>query len=363
MSAMRPDMSAGPMPRGVVGAADIDLGARLIGPTAADPWEEVTFTVRYSNNGDDFPSQAISHLYLPPGAFLDESDYFYSLMLYTFSDSRSNGVVDGAITLRSTCDQMMMAVYNLGTRTLDVPGGAAGQYRTTIQMPMAAPKVTKLVISEPASVAGEYHFRQGECRDCVDPAGVSCMGMPPGLIDPPLSAELVLAEPADGCVNLTNWNDVAGKIAVIDRGNCEFGYKALSAEVAGAVATLIINDRASDDPDDSLPVGPWGGIIGLDVNNLGLVASGPVLYISKEDGDPIKAAIAQGRTVASIGRVVSNQLVFSADVEHYTIGPDWDTNETNDHSALTTVLNVDVDLIFGDDFEFGTTFIWSDTEP
>ncbi len=40
-------------------------------------------------------------------------------------------------------------------------------------------------------------------------------------------------------------NDLAGKIALIDRGVCEFGIKCLNAETAGAIAVIVCNNATT----------------------------------------------------------------------------------------------------------------------
>lgn len=45
----------------------------------------------------------------------------------------------------------------------------------------------------------------------------------------------------DACSDLINGGDITGKIAMIDRGGCEFGAKALRAQKAGAIAVIICN--------------------------------------------------------------------------------------------------------------------------
>ena len=60
----------------------------------------------------------------------------------------------------------------------------------------------------------------------------------------PVSGEVVIVDdgtgqPTLGCETLTN--DLTGKIALIDRGVCEFGLKSLNAEQAGAVAVIVCN--------------------------------------------------------------------------------------------------------------------------
>ncbi|HJU40841.1 MAG TPA: PA domain-containing protein, partial [Tahibacter sp.] len=48
----------------------------------------------------------------------------------------------------------------------------------------------------------------------------------------------------DACDTLANAAALAGKIALVDRGNCRFADKTLRAQAAGAVATIIVNNTA-----------------------------------------------------------------------------------------------------------------------
>ena len=64
-----------------------------------------------------------------------------------------------------------------------------------------------------------------------------------------LTEQLVLVDdgtsaPTLGCSPLINGNELAGKIALIDRGNCEFGTKCLNAQNAGAIAAIVCNNVA-----------------------------------------------------------------------------------------------------------------------
>ncbi len=63
----------------------------------------------------------------------------------------------------------------------------------------------------------------------------------------------------DACEPITNGTEVAGRIAIIDRGGCEFGLKALNAQNAGAVAVIICT---FDDVVGNL----GGGVSGPSVN-------------------------------------------------------------------------------------------------
>ena len=68
----------------------------------------------------------------------------------------------------------------------------------------------------------------------------------PGVTTTPISGDVVFVNdgsntPTFGCNTLLNSNDLKGKIALIDRGNCTFQEKALFAENAGAIGCIICN--------------------------------------------------------------------------------------------------------------------------
>ena len=93
-------------------------------------------------------------------------------------------------------------------------------------------------------------------------------------------------DPNDGCEPATNSGDLAGKIAVIRRGTCEFGFKALVAQNAGAIAVVVINNVAG------APIVMAGGDFGAQVTI-------PVLMVSDVTGAAIVAELAAGNTVNS----------------------------------------------------------------
>ncbi|WP_310991542.1 T9SS-dependent M36 family metallopeptidase [Aequorivita marina] len=124
-----------------------------------------------------------------------------------------------------------------------------------------------------------------------------------------LTADLVLVEddnsgsstdPNDGCDNITNGGDLTGKIAVIRRGSCEFGFKVLAAENEGAVAVIVVNNEAGAPPL-------------MAAGDLGCETSIPAFAISDVDGDAIIAELQGANTV--------NGSINGADVP---IGTDGD---------------------------------------
>jgi hypothetical protein len=133
-------------------------------------------------------------------------------------------------------------------------------------------------IDSPASIAGEKPF------------GTADFGPPLG--SPPISAEVVEAVDAtpptnDACQPITNAAQLAGKIALIDRGTCTFLAKAQAAQAAGAVAVIIVNNAA----------GPPPGMSGSDPS-----MTIPTVSVTQDDGFLIHDEISLGSTVmATIG--------------------------------------------------------------
>ena len=117
-------------------------------------------------------------------------------------------------------------------------------------------------VNSPAEIAGDYEAARG------------CWG---GSLASPPTADLEDANPADGCTPLVDFTP--GNIALIDRGTCEFGTKALNAEDAGASAAVIVNDQ-------QLP----NGIISMGAGDDGGMVTIPAVMIGNADGTTIRGA-------------------------------------------------------------------------
>lgn len=84
---------------------------------------------------------------------------------------------------------------------------------------------------------------------------------------------------------------LTGNIAVVYRGSCQFGSKALAAQNAGAIAVIIVNNIGGP------PVGMAGG-------NDGLSVTIPVIMISDVDGALLRNDIIAGNVTGFIGSKV-----------------------------------------------------------
>lgn len=107
-------------------------------------------------------------------------------------------------------------------------------------------------ILEPEEIAGGYE------------STIANFGPP--ITSVPLIGELALATDGTsngtlGCNTIVNTADVAGKIAIVDRGTCFFEQKVVNVQAAGAIACIICNNQPGlavmggrpDIPDPTIP--------------------------------------------------------------------------------------------------------------
>ena len=131
-----------------------------------------------------------------------------------------------------------------------------------------------LRVNAPAAIAGDVAV------------GLATFGAP--LSNPGVTGDVVLADDgaapvADGCTALVNAAQVAGRIALVDRGGCSFALKVKLCQDAGAVGVIVADNVASSVP---------GGMSGTDAS-----ITIPSVRITLADGDAIKAQLGAGVNV------------------------------------------------------------------
>ncbi len=62
-----------------------------------------------------------------------------------------------------------------------------------------------------------------------------------------MGISLVPSDPECGCGSYFNAEEVEGKIALVERGECSFVSKVLKAEEAGAVGIIVTDDDLHND--------------------------------------------------------------------------------------------------------------------
>ncbi|WP_271855213.1 T9SS-dependent M36 family metallopeptidase [Patiriisocius marinus] len=92
----------------------------------------------------------------------------------------------------------------------------------------------------------------------------------------------------DACDVITNGAALTGNIAVIRRGECQFGFKVLAAETEGAIAVIVVNNVAEASfamaPGD---VGDQVTIPSIMVNNI----DGEAIIAALQNGDPLNGSL------------------------------------------------------------------------
>lgn len=125
-----------------------------------------------------------------------------------------------------------------------------------------------------------------------------------GIVPPDMSFEgkLVLVQddsrenPSFGCENITNGAELSGNIAIIDRGGCEFGYKALAVQNEGAIAAIICNFEDA--------------VIGMAAGASGAQVTIPTLMLKSGDCQRIKLAMQSGDVIGKVERPQQNGPSF-----------------------------------------------------
>ena len=106
----------------------------------------------------------------------------------------------------------------------------------------------------------------------------------------------------DGCQEITNPEELNGKIVVIRRGVCEFGFKILAAENAGAIAVIMVNN---------VPGGPITMGAGAEGGNVTI----PSIMISQNDGEALINQLQSGEIINASLINASNYTDSSLDNE------------------------------------------------
>jgi hypothetical protein len=179
--------------------------------------------------------------------------------------------------------------------------------------------------------------------------------------------------PTDGCEPLVGFTP--GRIAFIDRGECQFGLKSLHAEQAGAAGVIIADNQVST-PFQMAP-----GEVGRQVTI-------PVIYITQADGNLIRVTLPVSGTydVIDVNGMhpngfplvyTPNPVEIGSSISHYdvTAGPNAlmepaiNPDLYNDPDMTLGLYRdegwvvVPAGTIFADDFETGNSLAWSLTIP
>ena len=165
-------------------------------------------------------------------------------------------------------------VDRINGRGTDLPDAL----RTAGACSTLSPPRPLLRVNSPASIAGDYA------------AGSAAFG--PALTTTGVTGTVVLGDDgagvgSDACTPLVNGAAVAGNIALVDRGSCNFSVKVKNAQNAGAIAVVVANNVV--------------GVAGMGGADATITI--PSLMVSLTTGDLIKVELTNGVN-ATLGALV-----------------------------------------------------------
>jgi Zn-dependent metalloprotease len=158
-----------------------------------------------------------------------------------------------------------------------------------------SPPVTRLTVNAPVTIAGDYLAQAASFGGALTTTGVT---------RDVVAAVDAVAPAADGCTAFSNAAAVSGKIALVDRGSCEFGVKALNAQNAGAVAVIVADNQP--------------GLILMGPGAVGAQVTIPAVSVQQTTGASLRTALAAGAVNATLlnkpGTDVSAKWLMGEDV-------------------------------------------------
>jgi len=136
------------------------------------------------------------------------------------------------------------------------------QTTNDLRVVLGTPRVR---VNSPAAIAGNYVVGTADFGPHVSTLGTT--------------GNVTQASPADGCSALSNAAAVSGRLALIDRGTCNFAVKVKNAQNAGAIGVITANNAS-------------GGVIQMGGGDPTIAI--PSLMISLADGNTLKSQLSAG---------------------------------------------------------------------
>lgn len=154
---------------------------------------------------------------------------------------------------------------------VSTPGVAAGAL--TVANSLTSGQGPALRVTQPEAVARLYPMVEGALTPSLSTSG-------------PIEGRLAATRPANACEPLTNRAELAGNIALIQRGSCFFSVKILEAQAAGAIAVVMVNNLEGN------PIAMGGESTGIRIPGAMIpLADGHLLRATLEAGEEVRVQL------------------------------------------------------------------------
>jgi extracellular elastinolytic metalloproteinase len=175
-------------------------------------------------------------------------------------------------------------------------------------------------VTSPADIEGNYEN------------GTAAVGYGPAISTTPISGKLEIAEdntqnPTWACSTLKN-TTMAGKIALIDRGTCQFSEKTYNAQLKGAIAVIICNFENT--------------VINMAAGLNAAKCTIPSVFMKSSDCNKIRAFIKSGVDVTIVNKVNTGPVYLDGDYDNGIINHEYGhgiSNRLTGGPLTTTCLN------------------------
>ena len=222
-------------------------------------------------------------------------DWYYDA---GFNEASGNGQTNNFGRGGLGSDAMRSEVQDFGgtnNANMSTPAdGSPGRMQMYLFTPAGQ---AQLQVAAPPSVAGNYAtgVASGFGPQSFNVSGTLIVGVDG------------IAPTNDGCSGLANVAQVAGKIVMIDRGNCTFVIKAQNAQGAGAIGVIIV-----DNVSGTTPPGAGGTAGGVTI---------PVLTLTLAAGNALKAELLNGPFSATMVRQAS--IARDGSLDNQIVAHEW----------------------------------------
>ncbi len=234
--------------------------------------------------------------------YRDQPDVFESFILDTSTNKHWTEMTAGERAVSAT---------NTGALVWDGSTAVA-------QAPAYLGPLPVLTVEFPAALVGDRAIGSAAFGPAVSEEAVSGV-----LVRGQDAADVTGPSSYDACSTLSNPAEVAGHVAIVERGTCTFVLKAANVQAAGAIAMVVVDNVVSDSPP-----GMAGDDASITIPCVSLTQADGVALESAESQDVVVSLRTNPRRLSGAGAGNRPLLYAPGSLEPGSSISHWDTSAT-----------------------------------